>query len=280
VKAFAATIPMACLLSALCGEPVWADHPAGSEGGRARTHTYRVYVRGIRAGTHTITRRIRGARESPGMVFEGRTRMRLGFPPLGVQVDRRERASFSLSGRLEDYHLVEIVNRRTNEVTACRGPESVQICRRERNAATLSNVPVAAFDHITVECPERTLRNPGEQATWRVLDLERAVVRSRTYRGVGALINPAPEIGPAAVRGIRFADAAQTGSRWITEDEWGLLLIRQESTLAGGGLLRLELDRPDGAGSFDLDDPEEQGAFHVGFHGEGGDSVGCAGEGR
>jgi hypothetical protein len=100
---------------------------------------------------------------------------------------------------------------------------------------SLRKVTVArgSYDYTTMDCFETSLKREGEWVEVRLLDLEHAVVLTRRYR---FLKSEEIEAGGRSIRCklVEFSDSNSSCRRWVSKDERGVIIARQEGSGKGG----------------------------------------------
>ncbi len=94
-------------------------------------------------------------------------------------------------------------------------------------------VPRGSYDFTTMDCPETTMRREGEVMELRLLDMEHARVVTRRFHW---LKTEEVEAGGKRLRCrvVDFSDQNNNCRRWISSDERGVIIVRQDGLGKGG----------------------------------------------
>ncbi|OGU12309.1 MAG: hypothetical protein A2075_11725 [Geobacteraceae bacterium GWC2_58_44] len=94
-------------------------------------------------------------------------------------------------------------------------------------------VPRSSYDFTTMDCPETTMQREGEIMEVRLLDMEHARVVKRKFHWVRS---EEVEVGGKRLRCrvVDFSDANNSCRRWVSKDEAGVVIVRQDGTGKGG----------------------------------------------
>jgi len=95
------------------------------------------------------------------------------------------------------------------------------------------NVPRSSYDFTTMDCPETTMQREGETMELRLLDMEHARVVLRKFHWIR---NEELTVGGKRLRCrvVDFSDANNSCRRWVTSDERGVVIVRQDGKGKGG----------------------------------------------
>lgn len=104
---------------------------------------------------------------------------------------------------------------------------------QENGTARNVTVPRGSYDYTTMDCFETSLKREGESVEVRLLDMEHAVVLTRRYR---FLKSEEMEVGGKSIRCkvVEFSDPNNSCRRWVSKDERGVVIVRQEGRGQGG----------------------------------------------
>ena len=200
------------VLSALPGEKAEAE--------------YTVYSRGMRVGElRTFTSLIPdGGRKS--LKFSGNTHINVNLLVYSYHLDSEEEAL--LDGKeTVGYRRTTRENGRTCKVEGRLDKGRFLLTIDQDGARRTMNVNRQEYDHTTMDCPELGLKHEGDEAVYRVLDLETLGVVARKYRWLRS--EEVTVNGKRIIcRVIDFQDPNKNCRRWITQGEVGALIARQD----------------------------------------------------
>lgn len=94
-------------------------------------------------------------------------------------------------------------------------------------------VPRSSYDFTTMDCPETTMQLEGDTMEVRLLDMEHARVVTRKFHWIRS---EELEVGGKRLRCrvVDFSDANNSCRRWISKDERGVVIVRQDGKGKGG----------------------------------------------
>jgi len=192
----------------------------------ARESRYEIFSRGFRVGNLTTFFSRDKYNDRSALRFESSTRVKADFLVYSVayeshemalvteegtvsykRSDRRKGQQLEASGRLERGRFVLDVTE--------NGSRRTLLFDRNR------------YDHTTMECPEILMHREGEEMSLRLLDFESLSIVTRRYRWVKSE-DVVVEGRPIRCRVIDFEDSHKKGRRWITADELGVIIARQD----------------------------------------------------
>lgn len=204
---------------------------AGTE--QRREASYSIHAKGMHVGylqIVTVPVKKEGART---FRFHSTTRIDAAFLFFGVKSQSTEEAVIGESGTLS-YQRSGTENGRTTSVSGEYDGKAFKVRITEGSNQWAEVFTRDSYDFTTMDCPEMALKQEGEQATVRLLDLELCRVVTRRYHWVKS---EDVRIGERTVRCrvIDFEDQANRCRRWIMFDELGILIVRQEGRGASGG---------------------------------------------
>jgi hypothetical protein len=194
--------------------------------GKRAEAEYTVYTRGVRVGgLRTFTSLIDdGGRKS--LKFIGNTHINVNLLVYSYHLDSEEEAL--LEGKeTVGYRRTTRENGRTCKVEGQLDKGRFLLTIDQDGARRTMNVNRQEYDHTTMDCPELGLKHEGDEAVYRVLDLETLGVVARKYRWLRSdevMVNGKRII----CRVIDFQDPNKDCRRWITQGEVGALIARQD----------------------------------------------------
>jgi hypothetical protein len=97
------------------------------------------------------------------------------------------------------------------------------------------NIAVArgSYDYTTMDCPETSMKREGESLEVRLLDMGLATVVTRRFH---FLKNEDMQVGGRTIRCkvVEFSDPNNSCRRWLSSDERGVIIVRQDGKGKGG----------------------------------------------
>jgi hypothetical protein len=193
---------------------------------------YDVYSHGLRVGElQTLTTRLSDG-ERKSLKFSGITHINLNLLLYSYQLDSEEEALLEEKETIgyrrttrENGHICQVVGRLD------KGMFCLTI--DQDGSRRTMNVMRKEYDHTTMDCLELGLRHAGDEAVFRVLDLEKLGVVMRKYRW---LRNEEVTVNGKRItcRVIDFQDENKKCRRWITLGDVGALIARQDGNGKSG----------------------------------------------
>jgi len=182
---------------------------------------YSIHAKGMHVGDLQIVTAPFNREGERVFRFHSTTRIDAAFLFFGVKSQRAEEAVIGESGTLRYQRSGTENGRKTLRIT-------------EGDSRRAEVFKRGSYDFTTMDCPEMTLKQEGEQVTVRLLDLEDCRVVTRRYHWVKS---EDLRIGERTVRCrvIDFEDQANRCRRWVMRDELGILIVRQEGRGTSGG---------------------------------------------
>jgi len=187
---------------------------------------YTVYSRALPVGElQTFTTLIPDG-ERKSLKFSGHTRINVNLLVYSYHLDSEEEALLGEKGTVgyrrttrENGHIYQVEGRLDNG--------SFILAIDQDGARRTMNVKRVEYDHTTMDCPELGLKHEGDEAVFRVLDLETLAVVVRKYRWLRS--EEVTVNGKRIIcRVIDFQDPNKKCRRWITPGEIGALIARQD----------------------------------------------------
>lgn len=115
--------------------------------------------------------------------FQSTTRIDAGFLFFGVKSQSREEAEVGERGTLR-YQKTGTENGRKSSVTGEYDGGAFTLRITDGSGQRTESFKRGSYDFTTMDCPEMTLKQEGEQAVVRLLDLEHGRVVTRRYRWI------------------------------------------------------------------------------------------------
>ena len=104
---------------------------------------------------------------------------------------------------------------------------------QENGAVRSVAVPRGSYDYTTMDCPETSMKREGESLEVRLLDMGLAMVVTRRFR---LLKIEDMQVGARTIRCkvVEFSDPNNSCRRWVSSDERGVVIVRQDGKGKGG----------------------------------------------
>lgn len=200
--------------------------------GAGRHSDYRIYAKGLNVGElKTAVSALPGA---GGTAFRFHSTMRINASFLFYSF-RQEISEDAVVGDegMVSYHRTSVENKVTTQVDGKREGNRFTFDVREGEKVRTVSFVRDQYDYSTMECPELNLKKEGDRATMRLLDVETLSVVNRAYRWAG---NEDVAINGKVLRCrvVEFEDPNKKGKRWVTRDERGVIIARQDGTGRNG----------------------------------------------
>ena len=194
---------------------------------------YSIHAKGMHVGDLQIVTAPFNREGERVFRFHSTTRIDAAFLFFGVKSQRAEEAVIGESGTLR-YQRSGTENGRKTSVSGEYDGDAFTLRITEGDSRRAEVFKRGSYDFTTMDCPEMTLKQEGEQVTVRLLDLEDCRVVTRRYHWVKS---EDLRIGERTVRCrvIDFEDQANRCRRWVMRDELGILIVRQEGRGTSGG---------------------------------------------
>ena len=224
------TILATLLLFALAAAPApcrTAESPAAG-----RTFRYRITSRGF--GVGELTTSIAAVPHKGGRALRFQSDLAIDANLLFFKkVSRsREDALVNEQGTLS-YRKHGEENGRRGAVEASLEGGSFRFRVTDGAGERQLSVPRGSYDCTTMDCPETSLRREGERMELRLLDLGLATVVTRRFH---YLKNEEVVVGARTIRCkvVEFSDPNNSCRRWVSSDEEGVIIVRQDGSGKGG----------------------------------------------
>ena len=192
----------------------------------ARESFYRIYAKGFRIGEFKSVYSIVPHENRKVLKFEAHTKIDANFVFYSYSLDSREEAFVGEEGAIR-YRRTSKDNGVSQQIEGKLENGKFVFDIRENGSRRSMAVPREQFDATTMECPEISLKREGDEATLRILDLEKLMVVKRHYRWIK---NEEVTVDGknTLFRVVDFEDANKSGRRWIRKDEIGVSIARQD----------------------------------------------------
>ena len=193
---------------------------------QGRTMRYRISSRGFSVGDlkTTISPLQRaGGRE---VRFESNLDIAANLLFFKVSSTSHEEALLSDTGTLS-YRRKGQENGRSTEVDAVLEGGMFRFKINDNGVARSVCLPRSSYDFTTMDCPETTMRHEGETMEVRLLNLEQGKIVSRRFHWVKS---EELEVGGKRLhcRVVDFSDSDNNCRRWVSCDEGGIVIVRQD----------------------------------------------------
>jgi hypothetical protein len=193
---------------------------------------YAVYSHGLRVGGLQTCTTIVPNGERKSLMFSSNTHINLNLLVYSYSLDSEEEALLENKETVgyrrttrENGHICHVVGHLDNG----RFYLAIDQDGVRRNM----NLMRKEYDYTTMDCLELGLKHEGDEAVFRVLDLETTSVVARKYRW---LRNEEVTVNGKKIicRVIDFQDTNKKCRRWITLGEVGALIARQDGYRKSG----------------------------------------------
>ncbi len=200
-----------------------------------RESRYQITSRGFRVGEMKTTSQplVRDGRRI--IHFKSTTAIDARFLFFAKQSRSQDETMVGDNGPLE-YRHSNHEDGRVREVVATFTAGQVRLEIREAGTSREVSFSRDRYDSTTMDCAEMSLAKEGDRKEIRLLDLENGKIVTRKYvwrkseeMTVGGKI--------IRCRVIDFEDQDNRCRRWITQDDKGVLIVRQEGKGAAGSYL-------------------------------------------
>jgi len=164
--------------------------------------------------------------------FSNTTRIKANMIFKSYELESHEEATVSNRGTVS----YSRTSRENGVSTAAKGHlqgDEFHVSIKQDNTARTLVFHKKQYEYTTMECPETTLRHPGQTVTMKILDLETLEIINRRYSFVKTEhINVNGK--PVNCMVIDFEDKNKKGRRWIKPDHTGVLIARQDGRSKSG----------------------------------------------
>ena len=125
------------------------------------------------------------------------------------------------------YHRQGQENGRSLTVDAALEGAGFRFRVNDNGVSRTVTVPRASYDFTTLDCPETTMQREGDTMEVRLLDMEHARVVTRKFHWIKS---EELEVGGKRVRCrvVDFSDENNNCRRWVSNDERGVVIARQD----------------------------------------------------
>lgn len=212
---------------------------ADQSGNGGRLCRYRITSRGL--GVGELKTVISPAQHAGGRAFRFRSELSIDANLLLFHVRKsgREEALVSEHGTLS-YHRQGEENGRSTTVDAHLEDGVFRFRIGENRDSRQVSVPRGSYDFTTMDCPETTMKREGDTLEVRLLDMEHARVVTRKFHW---LRSEEVEVGGRRLncRVVEFSDPNNDCRRWVSGDERGVIIVRQDGKGRGSGNYSLHI---------------------------------------
>jgi hypothetical protein len=210
--------------------PLLVCHAEKSPGG-GRTFHYKITSRGF--GVGEMKTLICPVQHAGGRAFRFKSDLAIDANLLlfRVTTHNRDEALVGEQGTLS-FRRQGKDNGRTLTVDAALEGGVFHFKVNDNGVARTVMIPRSSYDFTTMDCPETTMQREGEKLEVRLLDMEHAKVVTRKFHWVKS------EDLEVAGRRLRcrvvdFSDENNSCRRWVTSDERGMMIVRQDGSGKG-----------------------------------------------
>lgn len=231
---FLATVTFPLIILGILGMTILVGASTGSssETGSGRSFRYRISSRGFTVGDlHTVFSPARYG-GSPAVRFTSDLEVEARLIFFKKRSRSHEEALVTGCGTVR-YRRKGEENGRNSTVEAELEGDRFRFRIEEDGAWRSVEVPRGSFDFTTMDCPETSLKQVGETREVRLLDMERATVVTRSFRLVKT---EEVEVSGRKIhcKVVDFSDPNNRCRRWVTNDERGVIIVRQDGSGKNG----------------------------------------------
>jgi hypothetical protein len=197
-----------------------------------RESNYTVHAKGLKVGELRSVCSLVPRNEKKALKYEATTRIHADFLVYSYKLDSQEEALVAEEGTVR-YRRTSRENDNLCQVEGRLDHGRFLLDIRENGVSRTRSVGREQYDYTTMECPEVTLKREGDEMALRLLDLETLTVVTRRYRWVKSedLVVDGKRIH---CRVVDFEDPNKKCRRWISPDELGAVIARQDGKGKGG----------------------------------------------
>lgn len=223
MKLFGTRCAALCAAFLLCA---WQAGDLSAYPAEALEADYTVFSHGMRVGEFTSVCSVIPQNDKKVLKFESKIHIHASFVVYSYDLDTKEEAMVGEEGTIS-YRRTTRENGRTCKVEGQLDKGRFLLTIDQDGARRTMNVKREEYDHTTMDCPELGLRHEGDEAVFRVLDLETLGVVARKYRWLRS--EEVTVNGKRIIcRVVDFQDPNKKCRRWITQGEVGALIARQD----------------------------------------------------
>ena len=219
------------VLFLLLAPPLLVCHAEQSRAG-GRLFRYRITSRGF--GVGELKTVISPLQQAGGRAVRFESDLALDANLLLFRVNKssHEDAVVTERGTLS-YHRRSQENGRHSTVDADLEAGVFRFRLNQGGAVQAVAVPKTSYDFTTMDCPETTMQQLGDTMEVRLLDMEHAKVVTRKFHWVKT---EELEVGGRhlSCRVVDFTDQNNSARRWVSNDERGMIIVRQDGKGKGG----------------------------------------------
>lgn len=192
----------------------------------AKESRYKVYSKGLRVGDLKTVYSLLPGNNKKVLKFESVTRIDANFIVYSYALDSKEEAFVGEEGTFR-YNRISRENDKSCEVEGRLENGKFHFDIKENGVRRSLTISRDQYDYTTMECPEISMKNEGDEMSLRLLDLEHLAVVTRKYRWVKSE-DVKIDGKPIHCRVIDFEDPNKKGRRWIRKDDVGVTIARQD----------------------------------------------------
>jgi hypothetical protein len=223
MKLFATTCAALCAAFLLCA---WQAGDSSAYPAEALESGYAIFSHGMRVGELTSSCSAIPRNNKKVLKFESKMHIHAGFVVYSYDLETKEEAMVGEEGTIS-YRRTTRENGRTCKIEGRLVKDRFLLTIDQDGARRTMNVNRQEYDQTTMDCPELGLKHEGDEAVFRVLDLETLGVVARKYRWLRS--EEVTVNGKRIIcRVIDFQDPNKNCRRWIAQGDVGALIARQD----------------------------------------------------
>lgn len=219
---------------------IWSANGSLAASTESRESGYLVYAKGLKVGELKTVCAAESAGGRKLVKFHSDMRINANLIVYSYALATTEEAIVGDCGTLR-YRQTTSENDKLRQVDGRFENDGFHLEIKENGTSRTLVIARNEYDFTTMECPEIRLKKEGEEMSLRLLDLEKLSVVTRRYRWIRSE-DVVVDSKRFRCKVIDFEDVNKKCRRWITEDDLGVIIARQDGTGKGGSYsLRMQI---------------------------------------
>jgi hypothetical protein len=205
---------------------------ASAMGNDSRESHYTIYSKGFRVGNLKTVSTVMPGEGKRVVRFESDTKVKADLLVYSYTLDEKEETLVGEDGAFRYKRSTKEKDGLTH-IDGRLEQGRFMFTVTGKGARRTVTVDRSRYDYTTMECPETTMKRPGDRMSLRLLDFEKLEVVTRTYHYVR---NEDVTVGGKTIscKVIDFEDANKKCRRWVKADDLGVIIARQDGSGSGG----------------------------------------------
>lgn len=198
----------------------------------SRESLYNIYSKGFRVGNlKTVSTLIPGDGKRV-VKFESDTKVSANLVFYSYSLDEKEETLVGAEGAFRYKRMSKEKDNRSQVEGRLENGRFLFTVTDQGSRRTVV-IDRSRYDYTTMECPETSMKKPGERMALRLLDFEKLEVVTRNYHYVR---NEDVTVGGKTItcKVIDFEDVNKKCRRWVKGDDLGVIIARQDGSGTGG----------------------------------------------